>query len=134
MALIPESTVNTNIINSEDMTDLTYHLDLDGGYISGKCDGIDAIIQSIYKILSTQRYAYIIYDRNYGFEYRDLIGRSTIYVSAVIRSRIEEALLYDSRIKRVENFEITKIQNGLYVKFDAVTKYGKATVDKTILL
>ena len=46
--------------------------------------------------------------RNYGIEIKDLIGKPISYVCAVIKGRIEEALLIDDRVESVTDFVITK--------------------------
>ena len=112
----------------------TYYADFNTNKIFGMCDRLDAVKQSVYKILSTQRYAFVIYDRNYGIEINDLIGKSFVYVSAVIKGRICEALLYDERIKDVCDFEITRNADSVTVSFNVVTIYGRTGVSKEFII
>ena len=128
MRLIPSD--ESDMLLNTNMQDYTYSINFQTETIDGMCDGLKALEQSIYHILSTQRYEYVIYDRDYGIELKDLIGKSPTYVCAVIKGRIEEALLYDNRIKSVENFEIIKGKNYIEVKFDVISKYGKSEVLK----
>ena len=93
----------------------------------GKVDELDAIKQSVMKILNTERYEHEIYSWDYGIELRDLRGKSITYVMSEVKERIKDALLQDDRIKSVDNFEIKrtgtkrKHKNSLYVKFRTTT-------------
>ena len=98
--------------------------------VKGYCDGLEALRQSIYCILSTDRYDYIIYSRNYGIEIKDLIGKPISYVCAVIKGRIEEALLIDDRIESVTDFVITKGKGSVLVAFTVVSSMGDVKIEK----
>ena len=89
-----------------------------------KLSGIEAVRQSVYLILNTARYEYPIYSWNYGFEYRDLIGRETSYLYCELERRITEALSQDARIKRVADFEMDTKGAKTHVKFIVTTIYG----------
>ena len=85
-------------------------------------DGEEAIKQTVFCILQTQRYSCEIYSDNYGFEYEDLIGKDINYICAVLPSRIKDALTVDDRIEDVTNFAITQNgKNKLDVSFTVVT-------------
>ncbi|MGN1317655.1 MAG: DUF2634 domain-containing protein [Lachnospirales bacterium] len=127
MGLIPENSENSVI---EEKNNLTYYIDFNTNKTFGYCDKITALKQAIFKILSTERYDYVIYDRNYGIEIKDLIGKSDTYVSAVIKGRIKEALTYDDRILDVYDFEITRNKNSLLAEFSVSTIYGNDNVVK----
>lgn len=98
--------------------------------VNGYCDNLEALRQSIYCILSTDRYDYIIYSRNYGIEIKDLIGKPVSYVCAVIKGRIEEALLTDDRIERVTDFVVTKGKGSVLVGFTVVSSIGDVNIEK----
>lgn len=87
-------------------TSRTYQLDFQRSKIVGFTDGLDAVKQACMKIFQTERFAHLIYDDNYGFESRGLIGRPPGYVRAELKRRITEALLQDDRISEVSDFEI----------------------------
>ena len=82
-----------------------YKMHIQDNFISGTCDGLEAMKQVIYKILNTERYMYSIYSWNYGVELSDLIGEPVSYVCAEAERRITEALTYDDRIDEVSNFK-----------------------------
>ncbi len=90
--------------------------------------GIEAIGQAVYKILMTQRYSYAIYDRNYGIELNDLIGADRHYVCAVLKGRVEDALLYDSRIKAIKNWALTVGKAYILAEFTVETELGDADI------
>lgn len=75
--------------------------------IVGNVDGIEAIQQAVYHILSTERYAYAIYDDNYGVELEKYIGKSFGYLEATIETALRDALLQDDRITSVT---VTKVE------------------------
>jgi len=98
---------------------------LDGNRIIATCDNLEAIKQTIFKILNTQRYAYIIYSWNYGIELEDLFGQPVRYVCPEIERRVKEALLQDDRIIEVDNFEFDFPKRGVVaVSFTVHTIVG----------
>ncbi len=105
-----------------DMVCRTYGMN--GERIKGFVDGAPAIEQAIYKILMTQRYRYAIYDRNFGIELADLIGMDKHYVCAVLKGRVESALLYDRRIKGIKNWTLTIKKDSILAEFTVETESG----------
>ena len=55
-------------------TSNTYKINQQKNNINGFIDDIEAVKQSVYLILNIERYKYLIYDWDYGFEIVDLIG------------------------------------------------------------
>ena len=94
------------------------------GQIHGFCDGIAAMKRAIFKMLNTERYAYVIYSWNYGIELADLIGKPIPFIYAETQRRITEALLNDDRIKSVTNFSFSHNGGDVSVTFDVDTIYG----------
>lgn len=102
-----------------------HRMDLDRSLILGTCDGLDAVKQSIFKILNTERYAYLIYSWNYGIELTDLYGQPLMYVCPEIERRVKEALLQDDRITGVDDFEFNTSKKGVVsVTFTVHTFFG----------
>jgi hypothetical protein len=102
-----------------------HRMDLDKSLIRGTCDSLEAVKQSIFKILNTERYAYLIYSWNYGIELIDLYGQPTMYVCPEIKRRVQEALLQDDRITGVDNFEFDTSSKGVVsVTFTVHTLFG----------
>ena len=102
-----------------------HRMDLDNNRIHGTCDTLEAIKQTVFKILNTQRYAYIIYSWNYGIELEDLFGQPPRFVCPEIERRVQEALLQDDRITAVDSFEFDTSKRGVVaVKFTVHTIFG----------
>lgn len=128
---------NVNIL-MEEITDVTYPnrtykivIDKDEidnhdrqDRIIGHTDDLDAIKQSIYLILSTERYAFIIYSWDFGVELVDLIGQPMPYVMSELPRRITEALTQDDRIEDVVDFEFERNGKKLHTTFTVVTTAG----------
>lgn len=92
--------------------------------IVGFCDNVEAIKQTIYCILNTERFDYLIYSWNYGVELKNLIGKQKDYIMSELKRLIKEALIQDDRIEDVTNFEFTNSKNSLNVKFTVQTTDG----------
>lgn len=105
-------------------TSRTYAIDFTEGKATGFVDGLDAIKQAVYKILQTDRFAFLIYDANYGSEVEGLQGRSEGYVRSEIDRRIREALLEDDRISAIEDMNIVINGDEALVTFRVVSTYG----------
>ncbi len=116
----------------EELNTLTYKMHISLEIINGKVDEQEAMIQAIYKILNTERYAYPIYSNNYGIELIDLIGEDAEWVCPELQRRIEEALLQDERIEEVNNFDFTIEKSQVHVSFTASTIYGNTTISKVV--
>lgn len=102
-----------------------HRMDLDRNRILGTCDSLEAVKQSIFKILNTERYQYLIYSWDYGIELMDLYGQPTMYVCPEIERRVKEALLQDDRITGVDNFEFDISKKGVVsVTFTVHTLFG----------
>ena len=111
----------------------TYRMNFEQKTIIGHCDGAEALLQAIYKILNTERYQYIIYSWNYGIELLDLYGKRVSFVCAELPRRIEEALLQDDRINSVDSFEFDISQKRIViVTFTVHSIYGDINVEKAV--
>lgn len=111
----------------------TYKMDLENNIIVGYTDNLEAMRQAVYKIIRTERYKYIIYSWDYGIELEDLFGMPVSYCMPEIERRIVEALLQDTRILEVTNFEFETPKRGIiYVKFEVYTIFGKFEVDREV--
>ena len=94
--------------------------------ISGFVDNKEAIEQTVRHILSTERYAYVIYPDNYGMEMQKYIGKPFEYLEATIENDLKLALTQDDRITNVKvtNCEKLDIDKAL-VQFDVYSREGK---------
>lgn len=124
--LLPEASdgVTFDVI-SYTMPTKTYKVEYKkDGQIRGYTDEQEAMKQAIYKIIATERYRYLIYSWNYGIELEDLFGKPIPYVYAMLKVRIEEALMADDRITKVYNFEFSHNDGDVLVIFDVDTIFG----------
>ena len=122
--MIPSS-ANIELSNYEIQPSLTYKLDLENKRIMGKVDNNDSIFQAIQKILSTDKYAYDIYDWNYGHELLKLVGKEFSYIEVKLPQIINEALLQDDRIKEITDMEITQVSiDTVSVSFRVITIFS----------
>jgi len=112
-----------------------YKMDLNVGSnsIRGFTDGPEAMKQAVFRILSTERYQYIIYPWYYGIETLDLYGEPITYVCPELERRITEALLTDSRISDVTDFEHdTDVKGVVHTSFTVHTIFGDFQTDKGV--
>ena len=92
--------------------------------IHGTIDGKDALAQTIYQILNTERYEWLIFSWNYGVEFRHLIGKDPAYCVPEIERCTKEALLQDDRIESVDSFSFETSRRKVHGTFTAHTIYG----------
>ncbi|WP_330408044.1 DUF2634 domain-containing protein [Vallitalea guaymasensis] len=101
--------------------------------INGFTDEIDSLKQTIYMILSTERYQYIIYSWNYGIELMDLFGEPVTYVCPELERRITEALTQDERILSVDAFSFdVSVKGKVHVTFTVHTIFGDIDSEKVV--
>lgn len=106
------------------MTIPTKDYRLDGEHITGTCEELEELRQTIFCILNTERYRHPVYSWNYGIDLMDLYGKPTDYVMSELKRRITEALKQDDRIKAVEAFEFEVTGKQILVTFFVRTIYG----------
>lgn len=125
--MIPTTNVDIKTLELKPYPSLTYSMN------TGLADGAEALKESIYRILNTERYDYVIYSWDYGIEVKDLIGEDAEYIKIVLPIRIEEALKQDDRILGVEDFEFEQIdKKSLSVSFVVNSIFGDLGVNKEV--
>lgn len=124
--MIPSgNAILTTELNVVTLPSKQHKMDLDRNRIFDFCDGLEAVKQTVFKILNTERYAYLIYSWDYGIELMDLYGKSPMYVCPELERMIKEALLQDDRITDVTDFEFDTSTKGVVsVKFTVHTIFG----------
>lgn len=88
-------------------------------------DGVEALKQSIQRILQTERYSNSIYDHAYGVELEELIGEEMGFARIDVERRIKEALMEDDRIRDVTDFETEVVASTLHVTFTVDSIFGE---------
>lgn len=124
--LLP-NTNNVEVLSDfslETETSNTYKINQQKNNINGFIDDIEAVKQSVYLILNIERYKYLIYDWDYGFEIVDLIGQDINIIQVEIQRRICDALRQDDRIKDINDFSFETQKNKLIVYFTIETIFG----------
>lgn len=112
----------------------TYMIDPVNKRIMGTIEGPDAVMQFIQKALSTDKYAFEIYDWYYGNELQKLVGRSYDYVITRIPNIFREALLVDDRITNVRDFTFTRLEvDAIDVSCVIDTVYGQIKYSQEVL-
>lgn len=110
-----------------------HKMHLDKQFINGFVDELEEMKQTIYMILNTERYQYIIYSWNYGIELMDLFGEPVTFVCPELERRITEALTQDERILSVDAFSFdTSIKRKVQVTFTAHTIFGDVDAEKVV--
>lgn len=117
----------------EEQPSKTYKMNLYGDTVRGLCDGQEAMKQAVFKILNTERYEHIIYSWNYGIETLDLYGQPITWVCPELERRITEALLVDTRISGVSDFEHDLSMKGIvHTYFTVHTIYGEIKAERGV--
>ncbi len=117
----------------EEQPTRVYKMDLNGDSIRGFCDELDAMKQTVFRILNTERYQYIIYPWWYGIETIDLYGEPVTWVCSELERRIKEALSIDSRISEVTNFEYDiSVKGVIHTTFIVNTIYGSLKAERKV--
>ena len=109
---------------------LTYRLN--GGRLEGKIDGLNAVRQSVFLMLSTERFQYLIYSWDYGVELENMIGKSRDYLKVDIERRIREALMQDDRITGISDFTIDFKGDQAVITFKAYSQFGDFSVERSV--
>ena len=107
--MIPEQAIDLTSLEIENQPSRTYKLDFERKRIGGMIDNEQAIIQMVMKILSTERYAYVIYSSQYGVELDRMIGQDYDFIVSDLERTITEALTADDRVIDITDFQINKI-------------------------
>lgn len=111
----------------------TYRMDIRNKRIIGMTDGLEAAKQSLLKAIQTRRYAYQIYDDQYGCDVLNKIGNTDLSPS-YFESDIP-AMLADAFSNMDELIEIDDIQfdmyrgDSVYISFVASTIFGDTIVE-----
>lgn len=124
---IPSKTYRLNVMGVSDNTE-----GIETKRISGMLDGLEAVKQTIFCILNTERFDCLIYSWNYGVELNGLFGKSLGVAKSKLKKRIREALTRDDRILSVDAFSFTNKGRKLLVSFRVQTKFGTVDTQKEV--
>ncbi len=90
-------------------------------------DELEAYIQWCQKALLTPRYRHLIYTRNYGSEFEDLIGRGLPreVIESEIKRMATEALMVNPRTAEVGNFVFDWQNDVVFFTCEIITAWGE---------
>lgn len=115
-------------IQEEEPTYRTYRMDFKNKRIIGMTDGMEAASQSMFKALQTRRFAYLIYDDQYGCDIFNKIGNLSLtpsYLDNDIPAMVEDAFLNDEMIQGIGDLEYEILDgDSLMIQFAVSTIFG----------
>lgn len=82
--------------------------------IQGYVNDIDSLKQTVFFILSTERFRYITVSDNVGVELENLYGEDINLIEVKLKETIENALLADDRITEIRDFKLTRVKRNTY--------------------
>lgn len=133
--MIPEQAIDLTNLEIENQPSRTYKLDFERKRIGGMIDNERAIMQMVMKILSTERYAYVIYSSQYGVELDRLIGQDYDFIVSDLERTITEALTADDRVIDITDFQINKIGiDKMEVSFTVNTFDGSVDIETEVTI
>lgn len=123
--MIPQNDFELSGLEIQTAPSKNYKMLIADERINGYSDELEAMKQTVYKILNTERYQYLIYSWDYGIELSDLYGEPVDYICAELQRRIAEALTQDDRIDGVSDFVFdTSKKRVVRVSFNVHTIFG----------
>lgn len=114
----------------------TYRMDFKNKRIIGMVDGVEAAAQAMFKALQTRRFAYLIYDDQYGCDIFNKIGNLNLtqsYLEADLPSMIEDTFLNEEMVRGINDLEFDIISgDSVAIQLAVSTIYGDATIEGVI--
>ncbi|MBW2672125.1 MAG: DUF2634 domain-containing protein [Deltaproteobacteria bacterium] len=92
-----------------------------------EADGVEAYRQWAHKTMLTPRYRHVIYSRNYGQEFEDLLRRNLTRAGneSEIKRMVTEALMVDPRTASVGDFTFNWREDAVYFTCTVTTAQGE---------
>lgn len=123
-------------LDEAEVTYRTYRMDFENKRIIGMTDGLESSAQAMFKALQTRRFAYLIYDDQYGSDIYNKIGNTSLnrsYLDADIPVMIADAFLNDDSIIGIDelSYEFAD-KDSVHIKFSALTIFGDADIEGVI--
>lgn len=111
----------------------TYRVDWAAGRVRGKLEGREAMAQAIRKLLSTERFSYLIYSWNYGTQWANLMGEDRAVAESELKRILWEALKQDPRITGLSQVSISWAdRRSCAVSLEAETIFGTVREETTV--
>ncbi|CAI3227430.1 DUF2634 domain-containing protein [Clostridium neonatale] len=132
VSILPQGATVGNIETIENTIQATKTYKIKDGKVVGFCDGKEALEQTIFFILSTERYKYLIYSDNYGSEFENVPNIDRDILESELKRRINEALIQDDRIESTDNYIFNYDEDSVLVKFTVFSIYGDLEIEKEV--
>ncbi len=111
----------------------SYTYKVENGRIMGHIDGVEALKQSIFKILMTERFIFEIYTNQYGNDLPELIGKDVPFVKTALENIFKEAMQTDDRIDDVVITAIEETDRStLLVNLTVSTVFGNLGIEQEV--
>lgn len=133
VSILPKGATIDNIETIENTIQESKTYKIKDGKIVGFCDGKEALEQTIFFILSTERYKYLIYSDNYGSEFENVPNIDRDILESELKRRINEALIQDDRIESTDNYIFNYDEDSVLVKFTVFSIYGDLEIEKEVI-
>lgn len=131
--MIPKYDYQATNLEEVEKSNLTYKLDFKRKRIIGIIDELEAVKQSVYKILNTERQSKLIYNQDYGVELQRFIGQDEDFVKSDLQRTITEALLADDRILEVKDFTLNPLESNLItINFSVISVFGDISLKSEV--
>jgi Protein of unknown function (DUF2634). len=132
VSILPQGAIINDIEIKKDSLQVAKTYKIKDNKIVGFCDGKEALKQTIYFILSTERYNYLIYSNSYGSELNLISELDRDIAKSELKRRISEAILQDDRVNNVTNFEFSYEKDSVLIKFTVFSIYGDIKIEKEV--
>lgn len=137
--LLPSSYLNVDIkdIEPRERISKTWKLDhKKNRVITQFIDGVEALAQDIWAMLTVEKKGYEIHTDNYGSRFPELYGRSTEVIKSRLESYVRETLTQDERITGISNFEVEFKELGriAVIEFDFSCSEGVGRIAQEVEL
>ena len=133
VSILPQGATVGNIETIENTIQAIKTYKINDGKVIGFCDGKEALEQTIFFILSTERYKYLIYSDNYGSEFENVPNIDRDILESELKRRINEALIQDDRIESTDNYIFNYDEDSVLVKFTVFCIYGDLEIEKEVI-
>lgn len=132
VSILPQGAVINNIEIKKDSKQSSKTYKIEENKIVGFCDGKEALEQTIFFILNTERYNYLIYSNSYGHELNVISELDKDIANSELKRRISDAILQDDRVDNVGDFEFSYSEDSVLVKFTIFSIYGNIKIEKEV--
>lgn len=110
-----------------------FYTNFEKNRVQGTVEKLDALKQTMLMMLSTERYAYPIYNFDYGACLEKYIGKNLDYIKGDLPREVTECLLLDDRILSVGDFTFADAGDGdLSIGFTVSTIYGTSNMEVSL--